>query len=95
MIYNRQDKAAKATIKAPSKHSKPTMVNSIMSEVIVCMLFVFYMLKNILEFLKTNDVIVLDIIDRYMATHKQRKQHNRMDVIDNNYIRHEYRNIRY
>jgi hypothetical protein len=64
------------------------MVNSIMSEVIVCMLFVFYMLKNIVEFLKTNDVMVLNIIDRYMATHKQ---HNRMEILDNNYIRHEYR----
>ncbi len=71
------------------------MVNNIMSEVIICMLFVFYMLKFSLEFLKTNDVMVLDIIDRYMATHKQHKQHNRMDVIDNNYMRHEYRNIRY
>jgi hypothetical protein len=59
-----------------------------MSEVIVCMLFVFYMLKFSLEFLKTNDVMVLDIIDRYMATHKQ---HNRMSMIDNNYMRHEYR----
>jgi hypothetical protein len=64
------------------------MVNSIMSEVIICMLFVFYMLKFSLEFLKTNDVMVLDIIDRYMATHKQ---HNRMDMTDNNYMRHEYR----
>ena len=59
-----------------------------MSEVIVCMLFVFYMLKFSLEFLKTNDVIALNIIDRYMATNKQ---HNRMDMIDNNYMRHEYR----
>lgn len=59
-----------------------------MSEVIVCMLFVFYMLKFSLEFLKTNDVMVLNIIDRYMATNRQ---HNRMDMIDNNYMRHEYR----
>ena len=59
-----------------------------MSEVIVCMLFVFYMLKFSLEFLNTNDVMSLNIIDRYMATNKQ---HNRMDMIDNNYMRHEYR----
>ena len=59
-----------------------------MSEVIVCMLFVFYMLKFSLEFLKTNDVMVLNIIDSYMATNRQ---HNRMDMIDNNYMRHEYR----
>ena len=52
------------------------------------MLFVFYMLKFSLEFLKTNDVMVLNIIDRYMATNRQ---HNRMDMIDNNYMRHEYR----
>lgn len=55
-----------------------------MSEVLVCVLFIFYMIKYTLEFLKTNDVMVLNMIDRYMTIHKQ---HNRMDMLDNNYIR--------
>ncbi len=54
-----------------------------MNEVLVCVLFIFYMAKYILEFLKTNDIMVLNIIDRYMSIHKQ---HNRMEILDNNYI---------
>ena len=55
-----------------------------MSEVLVCVVFIFYMIKYALEILKTNDAMVLNMIDRYMAIHKQ---HNRMDMLDNNYIR--------
>ena len=55
-----------------------------MSEVLVCVIFIFYMIKYSLEILKTNDAMVLNMIDRYMAIHKQ---HNRMDMLDNNYIR--------
>ena len=60
-----------------------------MSQALVCVLFIFYMIKYALEFLKTNDVMVLNMIDRYMAI--QNKQHNRMDMIDNNYMR----NVKY
>uniref|UniRef100_A0A6C0L877 Uncharacterized protein n=1 Tax=viral metagenome TaxID=1070528 RepID=A0A6C0L877_9ZZZZ len=62
-------------------------MNNIMSEILVCVLFMFYMAKYILEFLKTNDVMVLNMIDRYMAIHKD---HNRMEILDNNYLRREY-----
>ena len=60
------------------------MMNNIMSEMVVCALFIFYMIKYILEFLMTNDIMVLNMIDRYMSIHKQ---HNRMEILDNNYIR--------
>ena len=56
-----------------------------MSEILVCVLFIFYMIKYTLEFLKTNDIMVLNIIDRFMSIHKE---HNRMEILDNNYIRY-------
>ena len=43
------------------------------------------MIKYILEFIMTNDIMVLNMIDRYMAIHKQ---HNRMEIVDNNYLRY-------
>ena len=56
-----------------------------MSEILVCVLFIFYMIKYTLEFLKTNDIMVLNIIDRFMSI---QKEHNRMEILDNNYIRY-------
>jgi len=56
-----------------------------MTNILVCVLFMFYMAKYILEFIMTNDIMVLNMIDRYMAIHKQ---HNRMEILDNNYLRY-------
>ena len=59
-----------------------------MTQILVCALFMFYIAKYILEFIMTNDIMVLNMIDRYMSIHKQ---HNRMEILDNNYIK----NIKY
>jgi hypothetical protein len=56
-----------------------------MAEIVVCMLFMFYMIKYILEFIMTNDIMVLNMIDRYMSIYKQ---YNQMEIVDNNYIRY-------
>ena len=63
----------------------PITKTNTMAEIVVCMLFMFYMIKYIIEFIMTNDIMVLNMIDRYMSIYKQ---YNQMEIVDNNYVRY-------